>query len=261
MALIPEPRRPDAAAKRRPFHAYAFPGRWTLLWQILLVVAAAACYFAVRGFTQSNLAAAQGNARALTDVERAMRLDWEGELQSWLLDNDVLVNLANWVYIYGHWPVVVAVMVLLFVRLPHRYYLLRNALFISGAIGLIVFALVPVAPPRLGVLDLVDTVTQRSSSYRALQPPGLINRYAALPSLHFGWNLLVAVVLWRSTAQKAVRVAVLVMVPLMAFAVVATANHYVVDVLAGAVVALAGLTLAWKLPAMRSTPPWAREPE
>jgi len=247
------------APECRPPHARAFPGRRTLLWQILLVVAAAAAYFAVRGFTQSNLSAAQGNARTLMDVERAMHLDGEGELQSWLLDNDVLVNLANWVYIYGHWPVIIGVLVLLFVRLPHRYYLLRNALFISGAIGLIVFAIVPVAPPRLGVLDLVDTVSQRSSSYRALQPPGLINRYAALPSLHFGWNLLVAV-LWRSTANHAARIAALAMVPLMAFAVVATANHYVVDVLAGGLVALAGLVLAWKLPALRATPPWAREP-
>lgn len=261
MASIPKPHVAGARMRRGRRRAARFPGAWTLGWQIALVVGAALAYFGVRGITQSNLPAAQENARKLMDAERALKLDWEDELQRSLLDNDVLVNLANWVYIYGHWPVVITTLVVLFVRLPHRYYLLRNALFISGAIGLIFFALVPVAPPRLGVLDLVDTVTQRSSSYRAFQPPGLINKYAALPSLHFGWNLLVGIVLWRSTANRAVRAFALIMVPLMAFAVVATANHYVVDVLAGGVVALAGLLLAWKLPEVRSTPSWARTPE
>jgi hypothetical protein len=261
MASISKPHVSGARDKRGRTHLGHFPGAWTLGWQIALVVAAAVAYFGVRGITQSNLPAAQENARALMDVERAVKLDWEDELQRSLLDNDLLVNLANWVYIYGHWPVVITTLVVLFVRLPHRYYLLRNALFISGAIGLVIFALLPVAPPRLGVLDLVDTVSQRSSSYRALQPPGLINKYAALPSLHFGWNLLVGIVLWRSTARRAVRLFAVFMVPLMGFAVVATANHYVVDVIAGGLVALAGLVLAWKMPDVRSTPAWARTPE
>lgn len=261
MASIPKPHLVGSRSRWVRGRVVNFPGAWTLGWQIALVVGAALAYFGVRGITQSNLPAAQENARNLMDVESAMKLDFEDELQRSLLENDILVNLANWVYIYGHWPVVITALVVLFVRLPHRYYLLRNALFISGAIGLLIFAFVPVAPPRLGVLDLVDTVTQRSSSYRAFQPPGLINKYAALPSLHFGWNLLVGIVLWRSTANRVVRGFAVLMVPLMAFAVVATANHYVVDVLAGGVVALAGLMLARKLPDLRSTPAWASEPE
>jgi PAP2 superfamily len=261
MASISKPRWIESRTEAGRARSRVFPGAWTLGWQILLVVAAALAYFGVRGLTQSSLPTAQDNARALYDVERALHLDWEDELQSWLLDNDILVNLANWVYIYGHWPVLITALVILFVRLPHRYYLLRNALFISGAIGLVIFALLPLAPPRLGVLDLTDTVSQRSSSYRALQPPGLINKYAALPSLHFGWNLLVGIILWRSTANRAVRTFAVAMVPLMAFAVVATANHYVVDVFAGAVVALSGLWLARKLPEIRTTPAWARTPE
>jgi PAP2 superfamily len=260
MASIMKPRWAVNHAGRARTRRRVFPGAWTLGWQIALMLAAALAYFGVRGLTQSSLSTAQANGRALMDVERALKLDWEDELQSSLLDNDFIVNLVNWVYIYGHWPVVIGVLVFLFVRLPHRYYLLRNALFISGAIGLVIFAFVPVAPPRLGVLELVDTVSQRSSSYRALQPPGLINKYAALPSLHFGWNLLVAIVLWRSTTNRALRAFAFAMVPMMAFAVVATANHYVVDVLAGGVVALIGLALARELPSVRATPAWARTP-
>ena len=140
------------------------------------------------------------------------------------------MTLANWVYIYGHWPVIIMTLAWLFVRAPAEY-LLRNAMFISGAIGLVIFVLFPVAPPRLGVLEIVDTVTQRSNSYRTLQPPGLINRYAAMPSLHFGWNLLVGDHgLARVAPAGGCAPCAVVMVAAMGLAVVVTANHYVVDV-------------------------------
>ncbi len=218
----------------------------------------ALCYFAVRGITQGAITLAQANARALMGVERALRLDWEAAAQGLVVGNDALVTLTNWVYIYGHWPVIIVALLTLYLHAPNRYYTLRNALFISGAIGLLIFALVPVAPPRLAVLDLVDTVTERSSSYRALQPPGLLNKYAALPSLHFGWNLIVGVVLWQASRHPALRIFAVAMPCAMAFAVVATANHYVVDVLLGGLVALAGLGLALLVPRVRPTPPWAR---
>lgn len=225
-----------------------FPGWRGLLGQCALIVLAALCYFGVRGLTQSDAAAAEENARRLLDLERAVAIDVEASLQEAIVHHDAIVTLANWVYIYGHWPVIVLTLGWLFATAPDRFRLLRNAMFISGAIGLVIFALYPVAPPRLGVLDVMDTVTERSSSYRTLQPPGLINRYAALPSLHFGWNLLVGIVLWRTTRVPLVRVFAVVMPVLMAWAVVLTANHYVVDVVAGGVVALAGLAIARALP-------------
>jgi membrane-associated phospholipid phosphatase len=116
-------------------------------------------------------------------------------------------------------------------------------MFISGAIGLVVFIASPTAPPRLVDLGLIDTVTDRSSSYRALQPPGLINKYAAMPSLHFGWNLLVGIMLIRTTRRRIVWGFAIGLPAAMALAVVMTANHYVLDVFAGAVVALIGLAL------------------
>jgi hypothetical protein len=259
MTSPPRPR-PAAAptAEAMPERASPFPGWATLVVQLVLIGGAALAYFAVRGLTQGSLETALGNAQAIVSLQRALGLDREGWLQGLIVDHHVLVMLANWVYIYGHWPVIVAALTLLFVRFPDRFYELRNALFISGAIGLVVFALVPVAPPRLGVLDLADTVTERSRSYRALQPPGLLNRYAALPSLHFGWNLLMGIVLWDMGRRPLVRAFAVAMPAAMAFAVVATANHYVIDVVAGGLVALTGLVLARRLPAVRPTPEWAR---
>lgn len=204
---------------------------------------AALAYFGVRGLTQSGVARAFAHADQVIDVERSLGIAWETTLQNAILDHGWLVTLANWVYIYGHWPVVACALTWLFVRHREDYLTLRDAMFISGAIGLIIFIAFPTAPPRLIDMGLLDTVTDRSESYRTLQPPGLINKYAAMPSLHFGWNLLVGVVVFRVSRHWLVRAFAIGLPFAMAFAVVATANHFVLDVPAGALVALIGLAL------------------
>jgi membrane-associated phospholipid phosphatase len=235
-----------------------FPGWWTLLVQFAMVGAGALCYFGVRGLTQSSAELAQRHAADVVALEANLGLLHETALQGWFTGSAQLVTAVNWVYIYGHWPVIIGALVWLFLRHPGEYYTLRNALFISGAIGLVIFVLYPVAPPRFGALEVIDTVTQRSQSYRAFQPPGLTNQYAAVPSLHFGWNLLVAISLWRASDHPGLRAFALAIPPAMATAVVATGNHYILDVIAGAVVALTGLLVARMLPSVRRTPEWAR---
>jgi hypothetical protein len=209
--------------------------------EIVLVAGAIVAYFGVRNLTAGGVDAAFANAEGLVRLERALGLDWESRLQDAIGWSDSVVTLANWVYIWGHWPVILATAAALLAFRRNGYYVFRNALFISGAIGFVFFALFPVAPPRLLDLGLVDTVTEQSHAYRALQPPGLTNQYAAFPSLHAGWNLLVGIVLFRTSANLALRAFGVVSPLAMAVAVVATANHYVVDVAAGYVVVLVGL--------------------
>lgn len=211
--------------------------------QAVLFLMATLAYFGVRGLTEGSVASAQRNAGRVLDVERVVGLDVELGLQGAIDGRQVLVDIANWIYIWAHWPVVAATLVVLVFRHRHQFFELRNAMFISGAIGLVIFAVFPVSPPRLFGPEYVDTVTVHSEAYRVLQPPGLVNKYAAVPSLHFGWNLLVGLVwfrLWRAPAARLIAVA---MPAAMAFAVVATANHWTMDVLVGGVVALTGLRL------------------
>jgi membrane-associated phospholipid phosphatase len=137
--------------------------------------------------------------------------------------------------------VIVAAAVLLYRARPERYLLLRNAMFLSGGIGFLFFALLPVAPPRLVDPSLIDTVTLHSDAYRALQPPGLTNQYAAFPSLHFGWNVLVGVAVWGATRNVLLRLLSILGPAAMAGAVVLTANHYVLDLVGGLVVVLFAL--------------------
>ena len=213
------------------------------LRQLVLFGLAALAYFGVRGLTEGDVSAATRNADWVLDAERALWLDLELGIQNVLLEHQVYVDIANWIYIWGHWPVVVAT--LLWLVFAHRddYFELRNAMFISGAIGLIIFASFPVSPPRLFSVDYVDTVTQHSESYRVLQPPALVNKYAAVPSLHFGWNLLVALTWYRVGKGPLFAVGAVVMPVAMAWAVVATSNHWTMDVITGGMVALTGLAL------------------
>jgi hypothetical protein len=212
-----------------------------LLREAALVVGAILAYFGVRNVTAGAPDEAFANGERIVELEQSLSIAWEDAIQASIMDSDTLVTLANWVYIWGHWPVILSTAAVLYISRRERYYVLRNALFISGGIGFLFFAFVPVAPPRLLELGLVDTVSGQSSAYRALQPPGLTNQYAALPSLHIGWNLTVGIVLFMTTAHFAVR-AFAVLSPLaMAFAVVATANHFIIDVAAGAAVVLVGL--------------------
>ena len=195
-----------------------------------LIALAILTYFGVRNVTAGSPHVAFENARRVVRFESGAGLDWEHGVQKLTIRSDTLVDLANWIYIWGHWPVILTTAVVLFLFRRERYVLLRNAFFVSGAIGFLFFALFPVAPPRLLDLGLVDTVTTESHAYRALQPPGLTNQYAAFPSLHVGWNVLIGVVLFTTTTAIVVRMFAVALPVAMSFAVVATANHYVVDV-------------------------------
>jgi hypothetical protein len=219
--------------------------------QLLIVGFGVFLYFAVRGRTEGAESAALENGRRILDFEETLGLDWEMGLQAVVTSYGWLTTLSNWAYIYLHWPVIVLSLVWLHRNRRYHYLLLRNAMFVSGLIGLVIFIRFPVAPPRM--LDgFIDTVTEFSTSYRIFQPPDLVNKYAAVPSLHVGWNLLVGVLVYQAVANRWVRVLAVLSPIAMSLAVVATANHYVVDGVIGISVACVGLAVGFK-----ATPPMA----
>ena len=232
-----------AAPRGRPVDHAVLRAALGVSFQLALIVCAALLYFGVRGLTQGSEPTAVAHAHDLLRFERWLGLDVEISLQGYVLEHRWMINIVNWVYMWGHWPVIAVTLFVLYTRRRRTYVVLRNAMFISGAIGLVIFASYPVAPPRLlpGASGFIDTVTQWSTSYRVLQPPSLVNKYAAMPSLHAGWNLLVGIALWHAFTSKRVRAFAVASPALMAFAVVATANHFVVDAIAGAALSLLGL--------------------
>lgn len=231
-----------ASREREPFTNARF------VRELTLVLFAVAAYFLVRGATEGSRDTAIANAYRVIDFERALRIYWEPGIQESIVDKRWLVTLLNWVYVWGHWPVIAVVATWLFLRRPAAYYLIRNACIVSGAIGLLIFVSFPVAPPRLTGIDIQDTVTTYSHAYRVLQPPAFVNQYAAMPSLHFGWNLLVGLALVLSTSHLVLRVSAVVFTISMLLAVVLTANHFIIDTVAGTIVVLTGLAVASWLP-------------
>ncbi|MGN0116960.1 MAG: phosphatase PAP2 family protein [Streptomyces albidoflavus] len=224
--------------------------------EALLLVAAVAVYFGVRHLTVGDRLTAEANAAAIVDLERSLGLFVERDLQQWALGVDGLVPVMNQIYVYGHWPVIVAVMVCLAWRRPSAYVVYRNALLISGVVGMVIVALHPVSPPRLMDLGFVDTVVQHTDAYRVLQPPAFTNPYAAMPSFHVGWDLLVGIALVRESGHAWVRAAGRALPALMVASVVITGNHYVLDAVAGDAIVLGSLAVSlwWSRRAQKGLP-------
>lgn len=207
-------------------------------------------YFFVRGLMDSKAATAIANARDLISFERSLGIFHEVQIQEWALDRPWLVDAVNAIYIYGHWPVLISTLVWLLWRHREMFPVYRTALLTSGAIGVVCFALFPMAPPRfLMDLGFVDTVTLQTESYRVLQPPAFTNQYAAMPSLHVGWNLLMGVAIFTLTTNRFWKVFAVVMPLVMYAATILTANHYILDGIVGSLVALIGLAVALRISA------------
>ncbi len=240
-----------------------FPG------QVFIVTVAALIYFGVRMLTKGAEVAAFRNAYDLLSFESTLGLDFEVWLQSAVLDYHWIVTFFNWVYIWLHWPVIIGALLLLYHFNRRRYTLMRNAMIVSGALGLVFFVFFPVAPPRF-FEGFTDTVAELSTSYKYLQPPSVVNKYAALPSFHVGWNVLAGVVLFRSTKSIPVRIFAVASPLLMSIAVVLTGNHWVIDGFVGTALAMIGLYVAhrlgwltrrWREPAAEKGPHSAEQPE
>ena len=208
------------------------------LGQAGLVLLFVCVYFGVRGLTVGSTVDALDHARDITAFEEHLHLDVEEALQAPASRSETIVTIANWVYIWGHWRIIIITMLWLLRWHTEIFRRLRDAIVLSGAVGMVVYATYPVAPPRLAGLGLIDTVSENSRAYRVLQPPAFVNQYAAMPSLHAGWDLLVGISIVTAATTVALRVIGFALPTLMAVAVVLTANHYVVDVIAGVVLVL-----------------------
>jgi len=205
------------------------------------------CYFRIRGLTTGATEVAVAQPRDIVALEKSLGIDVEDALHSTVVTSDLLETFASWVYIWSHWQVIIATM--LWLTWHHRdgFLRLRDAMTVSGALGMLVFVSYPDAPPRLAGLGLVDTVTEEASAYRVLQPPAFVNQYAAMPSLHSGWDLLVGLSIVTAASSVALRVVGYTLPVLMTLAVVVTANHDILDVLAGIALVLIGHAAAPRL--------------
>lgn len=226
-------------------------------------------YFLVRGAVVSREADALSHAYQIIAFESALGIFVEPEVQRWVLSSEWLWRTFNFVYFWFDFPLIVAVGLVLFWRKRTEYMLLRDSLLTSGVLALLVYFTYPVAPPRfLPQYGFVDTLAVFSNlSYQAQSMRPFVNPYAAVPSLHVGWALLLVVSTFRATPRWEWRAAVAAIFALQLVAVVGTGNHFILDGVVGLAVCLAALWLTYRLhgagyPLLRRRlGGWARHPE
>ncbi len=176
--------------------------------------------------------AATGRGQTIWAVERALRLPSERAAQTLVLGHPNLVRGFNLYYAVVHVPALGACLLWLFIRHRDLYPRVRTAVALVTGASLVI-QLFPVAPPRLlPHLGIVDTGAVFGPSVYRSGAPGL-DQLSAMPSLHVGWALIVAVaVIWASRSRW--RWLALVYPALTTFTVVVTGNHYWLDGLAAA---------------------------
>ncbi|MGX1567298.1 phosphatase PAP2 family protein [Streptomyces sp. NPDC055506] len=234
----PAPAGSDATA--RPPHVIARP---PLVRELLLVAGLFLVYKFGRQLATGHTGEAFHNARRVWDFERAVHLPGEGAVQSLLLHGDGLAHVANTYYAAVHFPATVAFLVWLYLRRPAHYVWARRVLAAVTAAALALHLLFPLAPPRmLAATGLVDTARVYGPSvYGDPTTDSLSNQFAAMPSLHFGWALMVAIGLIVATRSRW-RLLWLLHPLLTLLVIVGTANHYWLDAIVAT--ALLGLALA-----------------
>ncbi len=170
------------------------------------------------------------NAWHVWDVERVLHLPDEESLQSWLLQWPDVLKAANWFYVTVHFPVTLAFLAWGWLRRPPEEYRWARRLIITlTAFAMVLHTAMPLAPPRmLSSLGFVDTMSVFGPSAYDGDAATVVNQFAAMPSLHVGWALLVAVVVIR-TARSRWRWAIIAHPVLTTLVVVVTANHYWAD--------------------------------
>lgn len=237
------------AALPLPARVVARARSLSALRELLLVAVLYGAYSLSRVLVDSGPVEALETAAWILELERLLHLDVELQVVQWLVASPLLSVLAGYAYAGLHYTVTPAVLVWLYRTHPDRYRQARTVLALATVVALVCYWLWPTAPPRLVSSDYPDVLALTSQwgwwGAEASAPRGLgslTNQYAALPSMHVGWAVwcgLVVALLARRPLVRVIAVAYPVVVTVI---VIATANHWVLDAVAGAaVVVLAGL--------------------
>jgi hypothetical protein len=209
-----------------------------------------------RGFARGGAAEADAHAAAIVRLERRLHLFDEAVVQRGAHHVPGLAGLLGYAYVSLHLAVTASVLAWVYVRRRHAYARLRNTLAAASLLAVVGYALFPTAPPRLAGVGISDTVSAATSvDLDSSFVSSLYNPYAAVPSMHIGFSLVVALALVRLAQHPLLRVAGVLYPVFVLFVIVATGNHFFFDAAAGALVAGISAALV-RLPSVQ--PGWTR---
>jgi hypothetical protein len=213
--------------------------------ELAVLVAVYAAYSVVRSALEASAHRAEDNARRIVSLERHIGLFHERSIQQFL-DAAVVIRPLNTFYALAHFGVTIAVMLWLFLR-GREYTRRRNAIVATTCLALVGYAVFPLMPPRLYPDDgIVDTLAIHGApwTYSRGAVGNLSNQYAAMPSLHVAWAMWCTWAVWQEVPRRWVRGVAIGYSALATITVVATGNHYILDIAGAGAVLAAGCALA-----------------
>jgi len=232
-------------ARVRVLQARLLPQGWLdVLRQVALFALAYLAYRLVRGLAEGDASAAFAHARDVISIESTLHLFVEPSIQAWASGSKLLMDVSSWLYVNAQTTVTVGALIYLYVRHNRSFYFVRNMLVIAMAIALVGYIVFPTAPPRFlpewGFVDSVSDFTGvriETAHGGGGATTALTNIYAAVPSMHVAFALMIGWPLARLARRRVVSVLWLLYPFLMAFVIVVTANHFIFDAILGALTA------------------------
>jgi hypothetical protein len=229
-------------ARARLLQARVLPHGWPdALRQVSLFMAAYVAYRLARGLVEGRATAAFQHARELISFERTLHVFVEPSVQAWASGSHFLMVSASWLYVNAQTSITITALAYLYMRHNRSFYFVRNMFMIAMAIALVGYVVFPTAPPRFfpewGFIDSVSTFTGVHVSHASGSMTALFNPYAAVPSMHVAFALMIGWPLARLTRPLPVRIAWFLYPFLMAFVIVVTGNHFITDAMLGAATA------------------------
>jgi hypothetical protein len=220
--------------------------RW---WQEIAITGF--CYWIyseIRNLVPEQETIALRHGRAVQSLQERLHLDFELSVNRFVARNEWLAQVMNYYYATLHFVITIGVLVWLYRMHPRIYRGARTVLFATSVIALAGFYLYPLAPPRLlPQYGYIDTLL-KFHTWGSLADPKVAehsNQFAAMPSLHIGWALWCGVSIFLCASRMWVR-AIGLLYPLFTLMViVGTANHFVIDAVAGAMVFGAGIAVQY----------------
>lgn len=230
----------NVAAVPPPDGRKILPRGWgDLVLQIAIWFGFLAAYQVARGVADRNPATAFENGLKVIDLESRANSLFELSLQGLVESSQLLAVVTSWTYWLSQFTVLGLALLWVYLRRNDVFTRFRNMIMLANVIGLAGYVLLPTAPPRMFPdVGFVDTL----ASYASLNHgSGLIqlasNPYAAMPSLHSADALIVSLIMASLVTRWWTKLLWLAWAPWVWFSVMATGNHFWLDIAAGVLVA------------------------
>jgi PAP2 superfamily len=208
--------------------------------ELFLFLGAYLVYSASRYVSIGDITTATGHAEWIVGLQKSIGVNIESSVQT-ALNGTAVIWILNNLYLAAQLVVVPGTLIWLYRRNHDVYVKLRNTVLATWLIAMPIYALFPVAPPRLADIGMIDTITHGGGvRLDSSLTTAFYNPLAAVPSLHAGFALAVGVALAMAFRHPLAKAAALSWAPIIGLAVVATGNHFVFDIAAGLAVTVAG---------------------